>query len=171
MGESLRTLKGVGEKTEKLFQKIGISDTESLLRYYPRNYDEYETPADIADLKEGTVKAVSAAVCSGVYVNPVRGKQVVSITACDSTGRISITWFNASYLKNTLKKGSVFVFRGRVMRRQGKLQMEHPEIFTPAAYEEILHSLQPVYGLTAGLSNKTIVKVLHQLLKHQSLKS
>ena len=65
MGESLRTLKGVGEKTEKLFQKIGISDTESLLRYYPRNYDEYETPADIADLKEGTVKAVSAAVCSG----------------------------------------------------------------------------------------------------------
>ena len=171
MGESLRTLKGVGEKTEKLFQKIGISDTESLLRYYPRNYDEYETPADIADLKEGTVKAVSAAVCSGVYVNPVRGKQVVSITACDSTGRISITWFNASYLKNTLKKGSVFVFRGRVIRRQGKLQMEHPEIFTPAAYEEILHSLQPVYGLTAGLSNKTIVKLLHQLLKQQSLKS
>ena len=171
MGESLRTLKGVGAKTEKLFQKIGISDTESLLRYYPRNYDEYEMPADIADLKEGTVKAVSAAVCSGVYVNPVRGKQVVSITACDSTGRISITWFNASYLKNTLKKGSVFVFRGRVIRRQGKLQMEHPEIFTPAAYEEILHSLQPVYGLTAGLSNKTIVKLLHQLLKQQSLKS
>ena len=161
----------MGEKTEKLFQKIGISDTESLLRYYPRNYDEYEMPADIADLKEGTVKAVSAAVCSGVYVNPVRGKQVVSITACDSTGRISITWFNASYLKNTLKKGSVFVFRGRVIRRQGKLQMEHPEIFTPAAYEEILHSLQPVYGLTAGLSNKTIVKLLHQLLKQQSLKS
>lgn len=171
MGESLRTLKGVGEKTEKLFQKIGISDTESLLRYYPRNYDEYETPADIADLKEGTVKAVSAAVCSGVYVNPVRGKQVISVTVCDSSGRLPVTWFNASYLKNTLKKGSVFVFRGRVVRRQGKLQMEHPEIFTPAAYEEILHSLQPVYGLTAGLSNKKVVKLLHQLLKQQSLKS
>ena len=171
MGESLRTLKGVGEKTEKLFQKIGISDTESLLRYYPRNYDEYETPTDIADLKEGTVKAVSAAVCSGVYVNPVRGKQVISVTVCDSSGRLPVTWFNASYLKNTLKKGSVFVFRGRVVRRQGKLQMEHPEIFTPAAYEEILHSLQPVYGLTAGLSNKTVVKLLHQLLKQQSLKS
>lgn len=171
MGESLRTLKGVGEKTEKLFQKIGISDTESLLRYYPRNYDEYETPADIADLKEGTVKAVSAAVCSGVYVNPVRGKQVISVTVCDSSGRLPVTWFNASYLKNTLKKGSVFVFRGRVVRRQGKLQIEHPEIFTPAAYEEILHSLQPVYGLTAGLSNKTVVKLLHQLLKQQSLKS
>ena len=117
MGESLRTLKGVGEKTEKLFQKIGISDAESLLRYYPRNYDEYETPADIADLKEGTVKAVSAAVCSGVYVNPVRGKQVISVTVCDSSGRLPVPWFNASYLKNTLKKGSVFVFRGREIGR------------------------------------------------------
>lgn len=42
MGQSLRTLKGVGEKTEKLFWKVGIYDTDDLLHYYPRNYDEYE---------------------------------------------------------------------------------------------------------------------------------
>ena len=71
MGKSLRTLKGVGEKTEKLLIKAGIYDTEGLLRYYPRNYDIYEKPESIAELKEGTVQAVSAAVCSGVYVNPV----------------------------------------------------------------------------------------------------
>lgn len=170
MGEGLRTLKGVGEKTEKLFQKVGIYDTDDLLRYYPRSYDEYETPAEIAELKEGTVKAVSAFVCSGVYVNSARGKQVISVTAGDDSGRITVTWFNASYLKGTLKKGSRFVFRGRIIRRQGKLQMEHPEIFTLAAYEEILHSLQPVYALTAGLSNKTVVKLVQQLLKSQRLK-
>ena len=39
MSISLRTLKGVGEKTEKLFAKIGVTDMESLLSYYPRNYD------------------------------------------------------------------------------------------------------------------------------------
>ena len=60
MSESLRTLKGVGEKTEKLFQKVGIYNTDDLLRYYPRNYDEYEGTAAVADLEEGTVKAVSA---------------------------------------------------------------------------------------------------------------
>ena len=49
--------------------------------------------------------------------------------------------------------------------------MEHPEIFTPAAYEEILHSMQPVYGLTAGLSNKLIVKLMHQVLEEQELKA
>ena len=164
MGESLRTLKGVGEKTEKLFQKIGIFDTEDLIRYYPRNYDTYETPANIADLNEGTVKSVSAAVCTGVYVSSGRGKQIITTTVADSSGKLSVIWFNMPYLRTQLKKGSSFVFRGKIIRKQNRLQMEHPEIFTPAAYEEILHSLQPVYSLTAGLSNKTITKMVQQLL-------
>lgn len=171
MAQSLRTLKGVGEKTEKLFQKVGIYDTDDLLHYYPRNYDEYETPVDIAELKEGTVQAVSAAVCSGVYVNSVRGRQIISVNIADQSGKFPVVWFNLPYLKKTLRKGSWFVFRGRILRKQGKLEMEHPEIFTPSAYEEILHNLQPIYGLTAGLSNKTVVKMVTQLLEDLPMQS
>ena len=171
MAQSLRTLKGVGEKTEKLFQKVGIYDTDDLLHYYPRNYDEYEAPVDIADLEEGTVKAVSAAVCSGVYVNSVRGRQIISVNIADQSGKFPVVWFNLPYLKKTLRKGSWFVFRGRIVRKQGKLEMEHPEIFTPSAYEEILHNLQPIYGLTAGLSNKTVVKMVTQLLETLPMQS
>lgn len=171
MGQSLRTLKGVGEKTEKLFWKVGIYDTDDLLYYYPRNYDEYETPVDIAELKEGTVQAVSAAVCSGVYVNSVKGRQIISVNIADQSGKFPVVWFNLPYLKKTLRKGSWFVFRGRIVRKQGKLEMEHPEIFTPSAYEEILHHLQPVYGLTAGLSNKTVVKMITQLLESVPMQS
>lgn len=171
MGQSLRTLKGVGEKTEKLFWKVGIYDTDDLLHYYSRNYDEYETPVDIAELKEGTVQAVSAAVCSGVYVNSVKGRQIISVNIADQSGKFPVVWFNLPYLKKTLRKGSWFVFRGRIVRKQGKLEMEHPEIFTPSAYEEILHHLQPVYGLTAGLSNKTVVKMITQLLESVPMQS
>ncbi len=171
MGQSLRTLKGVGEKTEKLFWKVGIYDTDDLLHYYPRNYDEYETPVDIVELKEGTVQAVSAAVCSGVYVNSVKGRQIISVNIADQSGKFPVVWFNLPYLKKTLRKGSWFVFRGRIVRKQGKLEMEHPEIFTPSAYEEILHHLQPVYGLTAGLSNKTVVKMITQLLESVPMQS
>ena len=171
MAQSLRTLKGVGEKTEKLFQKVGIYDTDDLLHYYPRNYDEYETPVDIAELKEETVQAVSAAVCSGVYVNSVRGRQIISENIADQSAKFPVVWFNLPYLKKTLRKGSWFVFRGRIVRKQGKLEMEHPEIFTPSAYEEILHNLQPIYGLTAGLSNKTVVKMVTQLLETLPMQS
>lgn len=171
MSTSLRTLKGVGEKTEKLFAKIGVTDMESLLSYYPRNYDAYEEPVEIRSLEEGAVVAISVAVITGVYVNQVRNLQVITTTVADLTGKISVTWFNAPYLRSAVRKGSRFVLWGRVVRKQGKLQMEHPEIFTPAAYEEILHSLQPIYGLTAGLSNKTIVKLIHQVLDEQKLQT
>jgi len=171
MSTSLRTLKGVGEKTEKLFAKIGVTDMESLLSYYPRNYDAYEEPVEIRSLEEGAVVAISVAVITGVYVNQVRNLQVITTTVADLTGKISVTWFNAPYLRSAVRKGIRFVLRGRVVRKQGKLQMEHPEIFTPAAYEEILHSLQPIYGLTAGLSNKTIVKLIHQVLDEQKLQA
>lgn len=164
MNKNLQSLKGVGAKTEQLFNKLGIYDTEDLLHYYPRNYDAFETPVDIADLEEGTVKAVSAAVCSGVYVTSAKGRQIITVTISDSSGKLPVIWFNMPYLKTVLKKGMQFVFRGRIIRKQSKLQLEHPEIFTPAAYEEILHSLQPIYSLTSGLSNKTITKMMHQLL-------
>lgn len=161
----LHTLKGVGPKTEALFARLGIIDTDSLVHYYPRTYDIYEAPAEIRSLEESTVAAITATVTTGVYINKVRNLQVVTTTVADQTGRLPVTWFNMPYLRSTLKKGSVFVLRGRITRKQGKLQMEHPEIFTPAAYEEILHSLQPIYALTSGLSNKTIVKLLHQALE------
>ena len=169
MKTSLRTLKGVGEKTEKLFKKVGIYDVESLLHYYPRNYDTYEPPVSISEVQEGELRAIRGTVTSNVFVNQVRNLQVVTTTVADTSGKLTVVWFNTPYLRSTLKRGSVFIFRGRMVRKQGKLQMEHPEIFTPLAYEEILHSLQPIYALTAGLSNKTIVKLLHQVLEDQPL--
>lgn len=165
MGESLRTLKGIGEKTEQLLFKLEIYDTEDLINYYPRDYDAFEAPVNITELNEGTVSAVSAVVSSGVYVSQGRSKQIVTSTVSDSTGRLSVIWFNMPYLKSVLKQGSRFIFRGHIIRKGSSYQMEQPEIFTPAAYEEILHSLQPVYGLTKGLSNKTITKLIKQSLE------
>ena len=171
MSKPLRELKGVGEKTEKLFQKIGIYNTEDLLRYYPRNYEEYEEPVKISELEEGTVKAVQVTITSSVYVNKVRNLQIITVTGSDETGKIPVAWFNVPYLRNTLKKGSVFVLRGRIVKKQNKLQIEHPEIYTPLSYNEIVHSMQPIYGLTQGLSNKTIVKLMKAVIEESRLQT
>ena len=171
MSAFLRELKGVGEKTEKLFQKLGIITTDDLLHYYPRNYDVYKSPEEIGSLKENSVAAIRATITTGVYANKIRNLQVISVTVADTTGRLPVVWFNAPYLKSTLKKGSCFILRGKVSRKKGRLEMEHPEIFTPAAYDEILHSMQPIYGLTAGLTNKLITKLMHQVLEGQGLQA
>lgn len=165
----LRELKGVGEKTEKLFQKIGITTAEELLRYYPRTYDIYEEPVEIASAEENKTVSIRATIATGIYINQIRNLQVLTTTVADASGRLPVAWFNAPYLRGTLKKGSVFILRGKIIRKKGRPQMEHPEIFTPAAYEEIIHSMQPVYGLTKGLSNKMITKLVHQILDTRPL--
>ena len=165
----LRELKGVGEKTEKLFQKIGITTAEELLRYYPRTYDIYEEPVEIASAEEDKTVSIRVTIATGIYINQVRNLQVLTTTVADASGRLPVAWFNAPYLRGTLKKGSVFILRGQITRKKGRPQMEHPEIFTPAAYEEIIHSMQPVYGLTKGLSNKMITKLVHQILDTRPL--
>ena len=165
----LRELKGVGEKTEKLFQKIGITTAEELLRYYPRTYDIYEEPGEIASAEEDKTVSIRATITTGIYINQIRNLQVLTTTVADASGRLPVAWFNAPYLRGTLKKGSVFILRGKIIRKKGRPQMEHPEIFTPAAYEEIIHSMQPVYGLTKGLSNKMITKLVHQILDTRPL--
>ena len=167
----LRELKGVGDKTEKLFQKIGITTVEELLRYYPRTYDVYEEPVEIGTAEEGKTVSIRATITGSLYINQVRNLQVLSTTVADQSGRLPVAWFNAPYLRGSLKKGSVFILRGKIIRKKGRLQMEHPEIFTPAAYEEIVHSMQPVYALTKGLSNKAITKLVHQVLDTRPLKT
>lgn len=165
----LRELKGVGEKTEKLFQKIGITTAEELLRYYPRTYDIYEEPVEIASAEEDKTVSIRATIATGIYINQIRNLQVLTTTVADASGRLPVAWFNAPYLRGTLKKGSLFILRGKIIRKKSRPQMEHPEIFTPAAYEEIIHSMQPVYGLTKGLSNKMITKLVHQILDTRPL--
>ena len=156
-------------RTEKLFQKIGITTAEELLRYYPRTYDIYEEPVEIASAEEDKTVSIRATIATGIYINQIRNLQVLTTTVTDASGRLPVAWFNAPYLRGTLKKGSVFILRGKIIRKKGRPQMEHPEIFTPAAYEEIIHSMQPVYGLTKGLSNKMITKLVHQILDTRPL--
>ena len=44
--------------------------------------------------------------------------------------------------------------------------MEHPELFVPAeSYQKKLNTLQPVYPLTAGLTNNLMTKTMHQALE------
>ena len=41
------TIKGVGEKTEKLFEKIGVYTVDDLIHYYPRGYENFGEPVTI----------------------------------------------------------------------------------------------------------------------------
>ena len=52
-------LKGIGEKTEKLFEKVGVRTVGDLIRYYPRTYEIFEDPVSIGEICEGKICTVT----------------------------------------------------------------------------------------------------------------
>ena len=163
--QPIHSLKGIGEKTGKLFEKLGIFTIDDLFTYYPRAYDAYEAPVPIGQLKEQTVMAVESVLVKSADLLRLNHMQIVSVQLRDLTGSLQVTWFNMPYMRANLKSGETYVFRGRVVKKRGRLVMEQPEVFSPEAYEAVVHSMQPVYGQTRGLSNKTIVRAEQQALE------
>lgn len=167
---SIKEIKGVGEKTQKLFEKVGIFTVGDLIRYYPRGYDVYEEAIPISEVEEGHMQTVSGAVFGKVQVSGTRNMQVTTAHIKDLTGTIQVIWFRMPFLRNTLKSGQPVILRGKVTRRRNRLVMEHPELFCPPdKYDEKLNTLQPIYGLTAGLSNNTVMKAVKQALEGLNL--
>ena len=166
----IKELKGIGEKTEKLFHKIGVDTVGDLIRCYPRGYDVYEEAAPISELEEGRVMTVTGAIYGRVQVGGSPRMQVTTLHVKDITGTLRVIWFRMPFLRTTLAGGGVVTLRGRVVRRRDGLVMEHPEMFyPPAKYEDKLHTLQPVYGLTAGLTNNAVVKAVRQAFDNLNL--
>ena len=162
---SIGKLKGIGEKTEALFLRIGVNTIEDLIRYYPRGYDIFEDPVPISQLEEGKTSAVTGAVFGRIQVSGNQRLQITTLYLKDLTGTLKVIWFRMPFLRNTLGKGGPITLRGRVVRKRDGLVMEHPEIYYPSAkYEEKRHSMQPVYSLTAGLTNNAVIKAVKQAL-------
>lgn len=163
---NINELKGIGEKTEKVFNKAGIHTTDDLLKYYPRIYDIYEMPLWIRDLKCNQICAVKAIVYKQIEIRRVRNLQIVTAYLQDDTKNvIRATWFNATYLKNTLKPGASFVFRGMVKENRGAFVLEQPKIYKINEYKEFLDKMQPIYPLVSGLTEKMVTKAVVQAIK------
>ena len=96
--------------------------------------------------------------------------QITTMHIKDLTGTLRVVWFRMPFLRNTLSGGGTITLRGRINRRKNGIVMEHPEVFYPAhRYEEKLDTLQPVYGLTAGITNNAIMKAIRQALDNLDL--
>ena len=167
--DSIRSIKGIGEKTQVLFGKLGIETVGDLLRYYPRDYDEYKVPISVAEIKEGEKCAVCGRISGRIGMHSTGRKSVVTAGIREGECFLQLTWHNMPFLRNTLQSGGLYVFRGKVGKKQGRLTMEQPEIFGREDYQKMLNTLYPIYGLTKGLTNKLMVKTVHQVLESREL--
>lgn len=158
------SLKGIGEKTAKLFYRMGIHSTADLLCHYPRDYQVFEMPVKIAQAPEGGLVTLELFLPASFSWKKVRSLSIGTGVGSDGQDRVSITYFNASYLKKKLTAGNTYLFRGKIKRAGGIYRMDQPKIYTWEEYRQQMGRLQPCYSLTAGLTNRAVAKAASQAL-------
>jgi ATP-dependent DNA helicase RecG len=162
--DKINVIKGIGEKTEKLFHKLGIETVQELLEHYPRGYEEFERPVKITSVAEGATLAIEASIAMTPKVKRVRNLQIVTAEVKDASGSMHLTWFNMPFLQKTLRSGYHYIFRGKVIRKNGIFVIEQPGIYQREDYLKLLKIMQPIYPLTQGVTNTMISKAIKQVL-------
>ena len=169
----LTDLKGIGDKTARLLNKLSVYTAEDLGRLYPRSYDICGKPVLVSEIPEHTgdsLIAVDAVVARTPALKRVRNLQILTVTLRDEKGGLlKATWFNMPYLLGSLKPGYRYIFRGRPVFRNGDWVMEQPVLYTMEGYSSQIGIMQPIYPLTRGLSNKIVSKAMQQALDIKEL--
>lgn len=162
-------LKGIGEKYAQLLGRLSVYTVEDLVGLYPRDYELYQEPAFISTLSpdyENNNVVIDGVVSKKIDVYHTGKLAVISTFINDENGdRIKCTWFNMPFLKSSLKLGMRYIFRGRFVIKNGIKILEQPQMYTRSQYSEIEGTMQPIYPLTKGLSNKTVANAVHQALE------
>ncbi len=158
----LTALKGIGEKSAKLYSKLGINTVEDALFYFPRDYITYEPVTDPAMLSCDKILAFEAVILSRPLIRRIRKLTITSAKLSADGNLITATWFNMPYLDRMLKTGQTYVFRGTLTAEGDHFHIEHPRVFEKSDYEELLGHINPIYPLTKGLSNNSVTSTVRK---------
>ena len=163
LGDRIDSVKGIGDKTRTLFEKLNVSTVGQLLTYYPRDYETFSGPAPVTALREGMMGVIEASV-SKISETRVGKMTILTCVATDPSGSLTLTWYNQPYVRKQLSMGYRYIFRGKISKKGNQLRMEQPKFYKREEYTRLQNVLQPVYSLTKGLTNTMVSKSMKQAL-------
>ncbi|MBO4411974.1 MAG: ATP-dependent DNA helicase RecG [Lachnospiraceae bacterium] len=156
----IRTIKGIGEKTESAFRKAGVLTVRDLLYYYPRAYESHEPPVPVSALRFRDEAASECRIVSRPVTRYVKRMQITEALLQDESGTVKAVWYNMPYLSKSLHAGNVYVFSGKLDGSGIVRRFKQPKIYRPEEYRELTKTLSPVYPLNRDLSETAIRKAL-----------
>ena len=148
----IRYLKGVGEKTARLYNKLGIFTVDDLIRHYPRKYLDYGNTVSVKDAPPDTPVFIKATMITPVKESMIRkGLTLYKCNFSDGETVIRVTIFNNKYLAKALRTFDDYILYGKVEKTFTSASMSSPQIERADKAE-----VHPVYSTTEKLSVKAI---------------
>jgi ATP-dependent DNA helicase RecG len=160
----LETLPGVGPKSAKALAALRVEKPRDLLFTLPHSGIDRRKRASVqgADLPG----VVTVEVQVGRHSPPARRGGAYRVQVEDAQIAFQIVFFRAhdDYLMKMLPPGSRRVVSGKVELFDGLPQMVHPDHMLPAEEAHEIPDFEPVYPLTAGITQGVMRKAAQAAL-------
>ncbi len=167
---SARALKGVGPRIEGLLNRLvapryqgAHARTVDLLWHLPVSLVDRALIPRIADATVGELATLEVTVTEHRPGGSRRNSRApYRVLVEDDSGALELTYFRAdhSYLKRLLPVDAKRIISGRIESYDGSLQIPHPDHVAVADGSDTLPPIEPIYPLTAGLTNATLRKAI-----------
>lgn len=161
----LSKLKGMGPKSlSKICNLIGGNRIIDLLFHLPNGIIDRSYRPKLRDAIAGKICTLKVRVVE--HIAPKTNKQPYRVIVEDDTEQLTLIFFKvyASSITKNLPIGATKIISGKLESFNGQLQMAHPDYIADEKDEAALPLLEPVYPLTAGVSNKNLRKFIEQAL-------
>lgn len=163
--DPVTTLGGIGKTRALQLANLGIESLYDLISYFPRDYEDRSQLLTIDRLEPDVPACFEAMVISKPRTAHIRkGLDLTKLTVADDTGRLQLTFFNQSYVADQLQYGASYIFYGKLDGGLIGTQMANPIFERPESDGVVTRRIMPIYALTAGISNKILVKAIAQAL-------
>ncbi len=154
------SLPGVGPRLARLVEKLAGARVADLYWHLPSALiDRRHRPA-VAEAVPGEIATITVTV--NQHYPPANKRLPYKVRCSDATGTMTLVFFHAhaDYLMRVLPVGEKRIVSGRLDRFQDELQMSHPDHIVSEAEADTLPLVEPIYPLTAGLSQKQLAKAV-----------
>ncbi|CAM4176470.1 ATP-dependent DNA helicase RecG [Palleronia rufa] len=151
----LVNLRGVGKKSAQLFEQMKILTPRDLLFTLPHSGIDRRRRASI---REVTPPATATVEVTVVRHRPSAGRGPARVEVEDAETGFQLVFFHArgDWLQKALPTGARRLVSGRVELFDGIAQMVHPDHVLPVEEAAEIPPFEPVYPLTAGLSQRVM---------------
>ena len=168
---NLTDIKGIGEKTVPKLNKLGIYSTRDLIDFLPSKYWDMTHFSDLDNTQPGDYVLLSGLMFSVTKVQYIRRSMNVFKGTFLAQGRkISLSWFNAPYLREKVSPGEEYVVWGKLLENKGALCMSNPS-FEAGKTGVRLSGITPIYPTKNIIAQPTMAKFIANALEKEECES
>ena len=165
LSDPITILKGVGPTKAKQFAQLNIYTLQDLICHFPRGYEDRTRLVTIEKLEVDKPACFKAMVMNTPHTAHIRkGLDVTKVQVADRTGRLNLTFFNQKFTTDKLRYGQEYIFYGAVSGDFIGYNMTSPVFEELDSEPVVTRRVLPIYPLTAGLSNASVLKAVRQAL-------